>query len=53
MVSLTLLLMVREGGQDAMVQWGGNIGAVLLVVSSYLSTHSLVVYMRALWKYMA
>lgn len=53
MVSLTLLIVARDGGEGALVEFAGTAGPVLLSVATWLTVHSLVAYLRALWPYMS
>jgi len=52
MTSLTLLLVARDGGSSTLVQVAGVAGPVLLLVATWLTVHSLVVYLKALWPHM-
>lgn len=60
MVALTALLMTRDGIPAAaaglelqLLQLAAAAGPPLLVVSAWLSAHSLGLYLRGLWKFMA
>jgi CDP-diacylglycerol--glycerol-3-phosphate 3-phosphatidyltransferase len=60
MVALTALLLTRDGvpaaaagGAAQLLQLAAAAGPPLLVVAAYLSAHSLALYLRGLWKYMA
>lgn len=53
MVSLTLLLLARDGGSGMYIAEAATVGCGLLAVSAYLSVHSLGIYFRSLWKFMA
>lgn len=53
MTSLTLLLACRDGGDGLLVQLGSTAGAALLCVAAWLTVHSLVLYLRGLWRFMA
>lgn len=53
MTSLALLLVARDGGGSSLVVGCATAGPVLLVGAAYLTLHSLVAYMRALWPFMA
>lgn len=52
MVSLTLLLWTRDGAAGTAMEAAAVAGVPLLVVASYLTAHSLAVYLRGLWRYM-
>lgn len=52
MVSLTLLLVARDGGSGWLVESASVLGPPLLCVASYLTMHSLVLYSRGLSKFM-
>lgn len=61
MASLVMLLMTREG-LPAGITEGAAVkvfelaaagGPPLLVIAAYLSAHSLALYLKGLWKYMA
>ena len=51
MASLTLLLAMRDGGTGALVTFAGIAGPALLLVASYLTVWSLVLYLRQLWPF--
>lgn len=53
MASLTLLLLCKDGGEGTLVQVAATTGPALLVVASWLTVHSLAIYMRGLWKHFA
>ncbi|KAG2440371.1 hypothetical protein HXX76_004476 [Chlamydomonas incerta] len=53
MVSLTLLLLVKDGGSGPAVEAAAVAGAALLLVASWLTVQSLAIYMRGLWRFMA
>jgi CDP-diacylglycerol--glycerol-3-phosphate 3-phosphatidyltransferase len=52
MVSLTLLLWTRDGAAGAAMEAAAVAGVPLLGVASYLTAHSLAVYLRGLWRFM-
>lgn len=51
MTSLTLLLLCKDGGSGALVEFSATAGPALLVVASWLTVHSLTIYMGGLWKH--
>jgi len=61
MVALTCLLLTRDGiaaaaaggAEVAVMQLAAAAGPPLLVVAAYLSAHSLALYLKGLWKFMA
>ncbi len=52
MASLTILLAVREGGSGTWVQAAGVAGPALLLVATFLTVWSLVLYFQQLWRHM-
>ena len=52
MASLTLLLVMRDGGSGPLVAVAGVAGPDLLGVATYLTVWSLVLYLRQLWPFM-
>lgn len=63
MVALTALLLTRDGvgaaaagagaAWETALQAAAAAGPPLLVVAAYLSAHSLALYLRGLWRFMA
>ncbi|GFR41462.1 hypothetical protein Agub_g2150 [Astrephomene gubernaculifera] len=53
MASLTLLLLVKDGGQGPLVDAAAGAGVGLLLLASWLTVQSLAIYMRGLWRFMA
>jgi CDP-diacylglycerol--glycerol-3-phosphate 3-phosphatidyltransferase len=60
MVALTCLLLTRDGiaagaagAELALLQAAAAAGPPLLIVASYLSAHSLALYLKGLWRFMA
>lgn len=61
MVALTALLATRDGVAtgaaaglgDQLLHAAAAVGPPLLVVAAYLSAHSLALYLRGLWRFMA
>lgn len=52
MAALTCLLLTRDGASGQLALAAAAAGPPLLLVASYLTAHSLAVYMAGLWKYM-
>ncbi|GAX77725.1 hypothetical protein CEUSTIGMA_g5168.t1 [Chlamydomonas eustigma] len=52
MISLTLLLSIREGGTGLLAVVGGVAGPILLCMACFLTLWSLYLYIRQLWPYM-
>lgn len=53
MASLTMLLLVRDpSGPAALVDLCAAGGPPLLCVATYLTVHSLALYLKALWPYL-
>ncbi|GIL72396.1 hypothetical protein Vretifemale_2763 [Volvox reticuliferus] len=53
MASLTLLLLCKDGGVGAGLEAASTAGVGLLLMASWLTVQSLVIYMRGLWRFMA
>lgn len=52
MVALTCLLFTRDGASTQLAAAAATAAVPLLAIASYLTAHSLVVYMMGLWKFM-
>lgn len=52
MVSLTLMLLTRDGASSPVMEAAALAGLPLLGVAAWLTVYSLALYMRGLWKFM-
>eukprot|EP00878_Enallax_costatus_P030160 GHUV01032817.1.p3 GENE.GHUV01032817.1~~GHUV01032817.1.p3 ORF type:complete len:125 (+),score=47.83 GHUV01032817.1:1384-1758(+) len=52
MVALTCLLFTRDGASTQLAAAAASAAVPLLAIASYLTAHSLVVYMAGVWKFM-
>lgn len=53
MASLTLLLLTRDGASGPWMEAAAAAGPPLLGVAAWLTVHSLALYLRGLWRFMA
>jgi hypothetical protein len=52
MTSLALLLLAKDGGSGALVEFAAAAGPILLIVAAFLTIQSLCVYFTSGWKYL-